>query len=367
MNGCCPPIVPPQCQPVNFPGPPGQSSFSFITAPFAIPPDTATPISISMGSTAWIVPGQYIIIGDQVDGRGTFVVQSVTSGTTISALWADAAGDSVSGTVINPANLPIVTGTGAPGLGGANGVNSFTILTANSAIPVDTNTPVTFTVGNSQWAVVGQTIVVGDAVDGIGTFRITGIGDSTHITALWLNAVGDAPPLQPILTTNLAAVSPSGVPGTAKYRFATVPASPPATSGTGETTLISTSIPANTLLNLNDSLEFEAVFNLASNGGNATVKVYFGATVFFTDLVTGVGTFVLRGRVIRTAATAQFAYAGSVTTTTSTANTAAQQVTGSGQATPAETLSGAVLLKCTGTASAGSFTQLSLVVRLNPA
>ena len=361
MNGCCPPI-PPVCQSFNIPGPPGANAYSFLTANIAIPPDTATPISISMGSTAWVVPGMYIIIGDQVDGRGTFVVQSVTSPTTVSAIWADAAGDSVSGTVLNVVNNPVITGTGAPGLSGGNGVNAFTILTANSAIPVDTNTPVTFSVANSQWAVPGQTIVVGDAVDGIGTFRVTSVPDSTHITALWIDAVGDAAPLAPLLTVNLATVSPAGVPATPKFRFITSATLP--TSGTGETTLASISVPANTMVNNGDSLEFEATFNLTGGSGNNTIKVYFGATTITTwgPFGTSSGIVIIRGRVIRISNTSEFAYA-----TTLVGGVVIAQGVETASASPTETLSGAVLLRCTGQASAGAFNQNSFIVRLFPA
>lgn len=366
MNGCCPP-VPPQCQPFDIPGSPGQNAFSTITAPFAIPPDTATPIIITMASTAWLVPGQFIIVGDQVDGRATFVVQGIIGPTMVSALWTNAAGDSISGTIFNPSNNPTVSGTGAPGMSGTNGFNAYTILTSNAAIPIDTNTTVTFAVANSQWAVVGQTIVVGDLVDGVGTFRIVAITDATHITAVWLNAVGDAPALTPLLTSNLAQVSPAGIPASSKFRFITVPASPPNNGTvTTETTLISANIPANTLVNTGDSLEFEAVF-LLSGSANNTVRVYFGATVMLTYGPLGVTAqnLIVRGRIVRTGVATEYSYVSAVITNSTAANNVDTQV-----ATPAETLSGAVLLKCTGQNSSGAsvgVTQTSLYIRLNPA
>lgn len=349
--------------PTNIPGSPGQNAYSTITAPFAIPASTAIPVLITMGSTAWAVPGQFIIVSDSIDGRGTFVVQSVVGPNQISALWANAAGDSVSGTVFQPANTPIVTGTGAPGMAGTNGTNAYTILTANSAIPADTNTPVTFAVGNSQWAVVGQTIVVGDAVDGIGTFRITAIPDSLHITALWLNAVGDAAPLATLNVSNLATVSPAGVPQSPKFRFTSVASS--SNSGTGETTLLAASVPANTLANVGDSVEFEASFVLSGSGNN-TVKVYFGATNFLTlgPVAQNSGSVIVRGRVMRISGTSQKVYGAMWITAGLTANAVTTNDT-----TAAETLSGAVLLKCTGQNSVGSgaVTQDSLFVRLNAA
>jgi hypothetical protein len=249
-------------------------------------------------------------------------------------------------------------------MSGTSGINAFTFLTANSAIPVDTNTNVTFQVGNSQWAVPGQIIVVGDAVDGVGTFKIVSIGDTTHITALWLNAIGDAPPTSPLTTGNLAQVSPAGVPQTDKFRF--VSTAPTANGAVNtEVTLLSASVPGNTLLNNGDSLEFEAVFDLAGTGNN-TVKVYFGGTVIITfgPSAQNANSYIVRGRIIRTGATAQRVYATGLITS---ATLAIALETADG--TAAETLSGAVLLKCTGqnaNSSAAGVTQNVLYARLIP-
>lgn len=109
-----------------------------------------------------------------------------------------------------------------------------------------------------------------------------------------------------------------------------------------ETDLSSYSVPANTLSANNMSLEFHCWgTNIGANA--KTIKLYFGASVW---TITSVGTAVawsVRGRIVRTgAATQKVVFDSSIAATVPVVSTAA------------ETLSGAVVLKMTGTCSVAS-------------
>lgn len=139
---------------------------------------------------------------------------------------------------------------------------------------------------------------------------------------------------------------------------------PVSNSGTGETNLMSYSLPANTLGTDNDYLELEAWGEFTAAASNKTVKMYFGSTVIFntTALAFGASAWRIKATVVRGSSTTQVAisiFSGNTTLVTTTA-----QVT-----SPAETLSGAVTIKCTGQSSAASdeVFQEGFIVRWNPA
>jgi len=138
---------------------------------------------------------------------------------------------------------------------------------------------------------------------------------------------------------------------------------PVSNSGTGETDLMTYSVPANTLGTDNDYLEVEAFGEFTAPTGNATVKMKFGATTIFNTsaLAFTSGAWRLRARIVRGGATSQLtitSFDGDTTLVTVTAQVAA----------PAETLSGAVTLKCTGQSGASSeVTQEGFIVKWQPA
>lgn len=124
---------------------------------------------------------------------------------------------------------------------------------------------------------------------------------------------------------------------------------PVSNSGTGETNLMTYSVPANTLGTDNDYLEVVAWGEFTAAATNKTVKMYFGSTVIFntTALAFGASAWRLEARIVRGSATTQVTvtvFSGNTTLLTTTAQVAA----------PGETLSGAVTLKCTGQSSAAS-------------
>ena len=119
--------------------------------------------------------------------------------------------------------------------------------------------------------------------------------------------------------------------------------------GTGEDDLITYSLPANSLTRNGSYIEFEVAGTFAANANNKRIKIYFGATAIFdtTAQAFNAGSWTAKCTVIRTGATTQKAsvqFASSNTLLTSSAL----------YSTPAETLSSAVTIKCTGEATSNN-------------
>lgn len=130
--------------------------------------------------------------------------------------------------------------------------------------------------------------------------------------------------------------------------------------GTGVDDLISYSVPANTLTVDGDMLTVTAYGTFAANGNNKEVKLLFGATTLVTTGVTtqSGGSWWIEAVVVRDGATAQLAKATFVLSGGTAVLATCTQ--------PAETLSGAVVLKCTGEATSDDdVRQLGLIVRLD--
>lgn len=136
--------------------------------------------------------------------------------------------------------------------------------------------------------------------------------------------------------------------------------------GTGEDDLASFSVPANTLASNGQSLWFEASGKCANNANVKTVRVRFGTAgvnlVLENDHISinAVTHWVVRGRIIRTGAATQKAYA---TMTTFLEG----GFTGHGGETSValtldQTLSGAVSLKVTGEATANNDIQIETFI-----
>jgi hypothetical protein len=90
----------------------------------------------------------------------------------------------------------------------------------------------------------------------------------------------------------------------------------PANSSTGETTLATYSVPANTLATNGDSLYYEIVISYPANANAKTLRIKFGSqTILTATLGTLAGETIYKGRIIRTAAATQkFWVDGMITT-----------------------------------------------------
>ncbi|MCI0353076.1 MAG: hypothetical protein L0Z53_26955, partial [Acidobacteriales bacterium] len=117
--------------------------------------------------------------------------------------------------------------------------------------------------------------------------------------------------------------------------------------GAGEDDLITFSVPANTLATNGDYLEARFFGTFAGNANNKRVRVKFGATTLFdaTALAFNGADWSVTVTIVRTGATTQKATATFV-------SSSSLLVASTDYTTPAETLSGAVTIKCTGEATA---------------
>jgi hypothetical protein len=131
--------------------------------------------------------------------------------------------------------------------------------------------------------------------------------------------------------------------------------------GIGEDDLMTYTVPAAQLSTANDRIEFEGVYNF-TGANSKTLKLYFGAQLL-TQVGAGITTafITIKGTIFRTGAATQKA---NITMVSSSA-TYQYNVDIS---TPAETLSGTVVLKSTGTGTADNdIVQKSFVVNFKPA
>lgn len=98
---------------------------------------------------------------------------------------------------------------GADGAAGTDGINAYTITTADLTLPASAGPVVLPTsVGVSSWASIGQVIFISDGTN-FGTFRVLTIPSSTSFTLQWLQYPNDATGTTVIASG--ATVSPSGV------------------------------------------------------------------------------------------------------------------------------------------------------------
>lgn len=115
--------------------------------------------------------------------------------------------------------------------------------------------------------------------------------------------------------------------------------------GTGEDTLLSYTMPANTLF-LNDHVvRITAWGTTAANANNKTIKLIFGSTTIISSGALGINAqdWKIEAVVVRTGASTQGAIATYFNETPT--------MVGPNYTTPAETLSGTVVIKCTGEAT----------------
>jgi len=119
--------------------------------------------------------------------------------------------------------------------------------------------------------------------------------------------------------------------------------------GAGEDDLITYTIPANTLSTNGDRIQFQMAGTFAANANTKRVRIKFGATTLLdtTALIFNGADWSAEGVVVRTGATTQKAFcafrSGSAVLTSTSDYT-----------TPAETLSGTVVLKATGEATSNN-------------
>jgi hypothetical protein len=132
--------------------------------------------------------------------------------------------------------------------------------------------------------------------------------------------------------------------------------------GAGEDTLMSYTLPKNTLGNAGDKLEIEAFGTLAANGNSKTIKLYFGSQVIFSTgaVASNALDWHIRAAVLRTGAATQIItsqFSGDTVLVTQTADFVAGT----------QSLAADVIIKCTGEATSNDdISQKGLIVNYWP-
>jgi hypothetical protein len=130
--------------------------------------------------------------------------------------------------------------------------------------------------------------------------------------------------------------------------------------GAGEDDLISYTMPSDSLNTNGSFIEIESFGTFAGNANNKRVRLYFGSTVIYdtTSVAANSGSWTIKSRVIRTGSSSQKAISTIISDN-------ALIVNGSSYTTPAESLTGNVIIRCTGEAVANDdVVQEGLVIKL---
>lgn len=213
--------------------------------------------------------------------------------------------------------------------------------------------------------------VAGVHVPGDHTGTVTGVVSNTLVDAkgdLISASAADTPARLAVGTNNFALVADSaqatGLKWVAIDRTLHVNVTAVGNVGIGEDDLMSYTVPVATLGATGDWIEFNAAGTLAASLNNKRIRVRFGATVIFDSgslAITAATDWSLEGQIIRTGAATQKCFSR---LNTSSATLAAY----ADYSTAAETLSGTVVLKVTGEATADNdVVEETLTVRFLPA
>lgn len=192
---CCSPC-PPQVPSVAIPGPQGPAgaagtngtnginAFTTTTAQFNVPPDTVTPVTISVVNSTWVAVGEFLKIGQGAGaalanpGPATFKVTAVPSPNNITMLWQNFSGDVAAGTPISSG--AVVTPTGqlpaTPITIAQGGTNAITKAAAQTNLGLGQDSLVSSGAGLAQ-AITAANVQVG-AIDiqltAAGTYELRG-------------------------------------------------------------------------------------------------------------------------------------------------------------------------------------------------
>lgn len=128
----------------------GVNAYSLLTTPFTS--DGTTTWTLGVSSSAWMVPGQIIVIGDATNGPVHLRVVSVPSATSVIAVELNYAGDGIGdaipvGAKVAPSGGGIAMYSGSDTLVVGTQTVSVPVLTANSVILATWSDPDAATVG----------------------------------------------------------------------------------------------------------------------------------------------------------------------------------------------------------------------------
>jgi hypothetical protein len=191
------------------PGAPGVSAFTILTANLAIPSTVGQNVTVSVGSTEWMVVGQPIFIA----GPANFTLISISSTTSAVMRFESAPGDVAFGSTI-------LAGAGVTT--GANEISAFTITGLDFVIPaVGSNVTVKF--AQTQFMGIGQHLMIGSNND---IFTVAVITDRNTADITYGNFPGNVNTGNTITKSSFAVII--GGDGLPAYSTTTSPTTIPA-------------------------------------------------------------------------------------------------------------------------------------------
>lgn len=177
----------------------GANAFTTTTAGFTQPAVSGT-VNVAVVNSSWTAVGSYVFVAT----AGNYLVTAVPDATHVTIQNTGAPGNASPGSTIGSPLL--MTASGPVGPQGVIGLSALTTTTASFTQPTVGGT-VNPTVVSSAWASVGEYVFVATG----GTYLVTAVPDSTHVTIQNTGATGNAGSGSAINSGSL--VSPSGVPG----------------------------------------------------------------------------------------------------------------------------------------------------------
>jgi hypothetical protein len=209
---------------------------------------------------------------------------------------------------------------------------------SNSSVTIGSTS---VSLGGTATAIAGLTSVNKVAITAPATSATLTIADGKTAT------VSNSLTLAGTDSTTVTFQSISGSPSTVIHLFASGTGA--GNTSTGETTLDTYTLPA-AFLASGKGLRITAFGSYANNANNKTVKVYVGATVIAApSTAASTGTWHAMGVVLYTGASAQVAWMRSAQTSGSNETSNTNTVT-----TPAEAVSGTIIIKVTGQSNTAS-------------
>ena len=217
---CCP-VIPP----VNVPGSPGASAFTFTTASFVVP-SPGSDVVVQVLNTAGLVVGQTVV----TTGPANWTIASINGPTTLTLAFQNQTGDVSSGTII-PSGSEVVP-SGQAGPAGTNGENGYALTTSSFVVPSIGNT-VVVPVNNSGCFVVGQYVLA----TGPANFVVTAIPNATSVTIQFLGNPTDVTPGTTIVSGST--ITAAGAQGSNAYTTLTAQLTVPAVGSTVTASVVS--------------------------------------------------------------------------------------------------------------------------------
>jgi hypothetical protein len=169
-------------------------------------PASGVNVSVTLGSSAGLVAGQYV----RIPGAGFYIVKSIDDSTHATLQNNGDPANAVPGTVI-ATGAAVLPAQAAAGGGGTAGQNAFTTLAASFVVPA-VGAAVPVTVDSTAWMSGSG---YGIYITGAGYYLVSSITDSTHAVVSNSGSSANVPPGSTVPTGGgISAAGPMGPAGT---------------------------------------------------------------------------------------------------------------------------------------------------------